>query len=100
MNHAFPGAPRGDESQWVQLPLPGVRGLPGAQPAPLGSVDPQIPLDASARHFHPSKNRQALPNGLDSPSSHCTVAPGQPLGLRLPHQQCFPTSDASQQKKT
>lgn len=78
MNHAFPGAPRGDEPQWVQLPLPRIRGLPGAQPAPLGSVHPQLPLDASACHFQPSKNRQALPKGSDGPSSHCgpRTAPG------------------------
>ena len=69
------------------------QGSSGAQPAPLGFVHPQIPMDASARHFHPSKNWQALPNGSDGPSSHCTVAPEQPQGPWLLHQRCFLTEE-------
>ena len=60
---------------------------------PLGSVHPQLPLDASTCHFHPRKNRQVLPNGSDSPSSPCTVAPGQPPGLWLPCQRRSPTEE-------
>lgn len=80
INHASLRLLQGDCLSGCSAPLPRVRAFPGACSQPLGSVHPQLPLDASTCHFHPRKSpgRCSLTAQTAPPPLHCgpRTAPG------------------------
>ena len=94
MNHTFPGAPRGDEPQWVQLPLPGVRGLQVLSQPPLGLCTLRsqwMPVPVTST---PARTGRHSLMGQTAPP------PTALWPQNSPRDHGFCTSDASQQKKT